>query len=111
MTLESYNALRPTFCFNPHTHTGCDVIFSVITASVYVSIHTPIQGVTRVPVLSQVEAASFNPHTHTGCDLEKISADVPQAEVSIHTPIQGVTSEYAKKTEIPKFQSTHPYRV
>ena len=75
-----------------------------------VSIHTPIQGVTSTKSQEPGGYYSFNPHTHTGCDYVS-SAALNYAQVSIHTPIQGVTSEYAKKTEIPKFQSTHPYRV
>ena len=54
--------------FNPHTHTGCDLWFSAFKRCLKVSIHTPIQGVTRV--------RRCNQH---------------QDRVSIHTPIQGVT--------------------
>ena len=57
-------------------------------ASVEVSIHTPIQGVTNQR-------------------LVKHKAFV----VSIHTPIQGVTYDNSKEWLIEKFQSTHPYRV
>ena len=53
-----------------------------------VSIHTPIQGVTRYCLLSLLASA-----------------------VSIHTPIQGVTAYVAKHGYHFTFQSTHPYRV
>ena len=87
-TLPMLNS--PNFCFNPHTHTGCDRILYVFYLVVSVSIHTPIQGVTttrvasrRIPSVSihtpiqgvtasvflAVGAACFNPHTHTGCDI------------------------------------------
>ena len=55
--------------FNPHTHTGCDVIL----------------------IYKNTITKSFNPHTHTGCDILK-SPERLQYYVSIHTPIQGVTS-------------------
>ena len=53
-----------------------------------VSIHTPIQGVTR---------------NHAKAALPSV--------VSIHTPIQGVTLCYALFGLLVWFQSTHPYRV
>ena len=33
-------------CFNPHTHTGCDINLDWLEVFCIVSIHTPIQGVT-----------------------------------------------------------------
>ena len=39
--------IKSVFCFNPHTHEGCD---------------------NAVPALFHIEH-SFNPHTHEGCDL------------------------------------------
>ena len=77
--------------FNPHTHAGCDSDFLwCLVLSVYVSIHTPTQGVTQTPnneyVLAYVSIHTptqgvtkepdtvrpglfcFNPHTHAGCD-------------------------------------------
>ena len=77
-------------CFNPHTHAGCDSITVVWVGCIWVSIHTPTQGVTpssaasilwlelfqsthprRVWLFSLciVEPKKgFNPHTHAGCD-------------------------------------------
>ena len=55
-------------CFNPHTHTGCDLI--------------TIAYIKRI--------TSFNPHTHTGCDAHILLTN-RFSLVSIHTPIQGVT--------------------
>ena len=56
--------------FNPHTHTGCDPLRIYNAArGEFVSIHTPIQGVTQ------------------GSDTFEFDI-----KVSIHTPIQGVTT-------------------
>ena len=98
-------------CFNPHTHTGCDI---------------PSLGSSKSNI-------SFNPHTHTGCDWETLCLFMQQKTVSIHTPIQGVTFDFPygisavdvsihtpiqgvtyclfMRTSVFRFQSTHPYRV
>ena len=72
LTVCNLSMLNP--CFNPHTHTGCDVVIGLICKTeLAVSIHTPIQGVT---------------HEH--------EQERTQSDVSIHTPIQGVTAYSAK---------------
>ena len=75
-------------CFNPHTHTGCDV--------------------RCLPFLFNI--GCFNPHTHTGCDKNFLQR-YETSWVSIHTPIQGVTARYYQSYQVIEFQSTHPYRV
>ena len=75
--------------FNPHTHTGCDVSSAALNYEQKVSIHTPIQGVTRCSCCGASSTRCFNPHTHTGCDLL-----IPL----LYHPLV-------------LFQSTHPYRV
>ena len=76
------------YCFNPHTHTGCDLRRS----------------------LERRTRTGFNPHTHTGCDDVQICV-ITLIAVSIHTPIQGVTESFCNNLLTPGFQSTHPYRV
>ena len=97
-------------CFNPHTHTGCDVYQGAYLHVWQVSIHTPIQGVTyfttTLPNFFGFQSThpyrvwlkgthftyqriSFNPHTHTGCDGQVLPF-----------PLESLL-----------FQSTHPYRV
>ena len=75
-----------------------------------VSIHTPIQGVTRSAWGWMSPFPCFNPHTHTGCDSYAGQHYAPGG-VSIHTPIQGVTKDCGLKFADMEFQSTHPYRV
>ena len=77
-------------CFNPHTHTGCDVMAKKTIKEQYVSIHTPIQGVTcdgassglvlYVSIHTPIQGVTF---------ITKPVSFLFQ--VSIHTPIQGVT--------------------
>ena len=78
--------------FNPHTHAGCDITADVDADGLYVSIHTPTQGVTpmKLPHCARrkfqsthprrvwlpklaigISSSSFNPHTHAGCDSTK----------------------------------------
>ena len=78
----------PIWSFNPHTHTGCDIIV----------------------VMELIFLTSFNPHTHTGCDIAGGEVAWWWA-VSIHTPIQGVTGRSEYVLYANWFQSTHPYRV
>ena len=61
--------IKSVFCFNPHTHEGCDFLFLKFLFQLHVSIHTPTKGVTghRAPLPSHYR--SFNPHTHEGCDM------------------------------------------
>ena len=82
--------MRMANSFNPHTHTGCDIANDFYRYAKWVSIHTPIQGVTRMMSSNLLMMICFNPHTHTGCDLVIISYR-QLSPVSIHTPIQGVT--------------------
>ena len=139
-----YRVWQPIFwlfvkvtCFNPHTHTGCDwgsqnsmistklfqsthpyrvwlVSLTLARVSARVSIHTPIQGVTKLirkqggtPLKFQsthpyrvwlwqyknwLTNLCFNTHTHTVCDYRFYSPTGEVIQVSIHTPIQGVTA-------------------
>ena len=57
------------FCFNPHTHAGCDNF--------------------QVHAVQNLD--SFNPHTHAGCDHQN-KVNLRMMRVSIHTPTQGVTA-------------------
>ena len=79
-------------CFNPRTHTGCDIVGGGPSGIVAVSIHAPTRGATNTikPTLSFVKPfqsthphgvrpsclaycwiaqIGVNPRTHTGCDL------------------------------------------
>ena len=118
--------------FNPHTHTGCDHLSLVVLSWFYVSIHTPIQGVTidgkhycpdcyvsiHTPILGVTrnlwhsEPCRRFQSTHPYRVWRALPADnADYKEVSIHTPIQGVTHHPLIVQVTTEFQSTHPYRV
>ena len=123
--------IKSVFCFNPHTHEGCDFLFLKFLFQLHVSIHTPTKGVTDLFVRSVVAKpfqsthprrvwlyakwitkgpTSFNPHTHEGCDVN-LSLRVQRYQVSIHTPTKGVTLQPRNSGLQLLFQSTHPRRV
>ena len=57
------------YCFNPHTHEGCDTTFVEHSSDYF----------------------SFNPHTHEGGDVID-NQSMQLSGVSIHTPTKGVTA-------------------
>ena len=102
----------PTACFNPRTHSGCDLqpvssgyavalfqsthplgvrphfIRCVITTRRFQSTH-PL-GVRRRVRLSMILRPCFNPRTHSGCD-KAICEEYTEVWVSIHAPTRGAT--------------------
>ena len=87
--------------FNPHTHTGCDLMPDVDSILPTVSIHTPIQGVTltydneHIPYLVSIHTP-IQGVTRAGSWLPGSS------RVSIHTPIQGVTRQMVLFRLVPR---------
>ena len=72
-------------CFNPHTHEGCDRKVSTVLVGVNVSIHTPTKGVTSRTGTQRTPSWSFNPHTHEGCDGAGFHTGIPQFCFNPHT--------------------------
>ena len=126
---------RLEHCFNPRTHTGCDLHDFVLNLGPnIVSIHAPTRGATRC---SGVRGAlrnsfnprthtgcdralafflfspiSFNPRTHTGCDLHDFVLNLGPNSVSIHAPTRGATFTILFLILVQiLFQSTHPHGV
>ena len=62
--------LDKSYCFNPRTHTGCDI----------------------VPPIPIIINDGFNPRTHTGCD-DIIAYKEVHSIVSIHAPTRGATPD------------------
>ncbi len=125
--------LSTQICFNPRTHTGCDLwLQGGLLLLVQVSIHAPTRGATNTeqiynqihslfqsthphgvrPVFLYVQQhiTSFNPRTHTGCD-KSISDISWQFGVSIHAPTRGATTRGDLIDYVKRFQSTHPHGV
>ena len=77
----------------------------------YVSIHTPIQGVTINELLNDDLALCFNPHTHTGCDMNLASLWAKKNGFNPHTHTGCDHYFLFVASLLHQFQSTHPYRV
>ena len=82
--------IKSVFCFNPHTHEGCDFLFLKFLFQLHVSIHTPTKGVTSphnwfrnnfaVSIHTPTKGVTFTP-----------TSILWVFGVSIHTPTKGVT--------------------
>ena len=98
------------WCFNPHTHEGCDSIYNSLSFCDLVSIHTPTKGVT-----DSVKASSGFTRVSIHTPTKGVTAFLLNRPyiscVSIHTPTKGVTSRIASSLVDSQFQSTHPRRV
>ena len=98
------------FCFNPHTHAGCDKDASELCSGYdRFNPHTHA-GCDPVSLWKTTANKGFNPHTHAGCDRDEIVSSL-SINVSIHTPTQGVTTILIFHDLLKMFQSTHPRRV
>ena len=119
-------------CFNPRTHTGCDLLSGGLSTQAIVSIHAPTRGATTaILAISEsgslfqsthphgvrqcinttyVRVACFNPRTHTGCDTYQ-TLHACADSVSIHAPTRGATSIISLAWSGIEFQSTHPHGV
>ena len=76
--------------FNPHSHEGSDVMTSPSFHVFFISIHTPMKGVTIIaPHLLINKSISI----HTPMKGVTLSANIKKRfiRISIHTPMKGVT--------------------
>ena len=82
--------IKSVFCFNPHTHEGCDLRSDTeMSLNLSFNPHTHEGCDILLPEIL-CTTRCFNPHTHEGCDdLFTFSWDF--CKVSIHTPTKGVT--------------------
>ena len=100
-------------CFNPRTHTGCDLmrLATAMGEKVFQSTHphgVRLSGLKGAIVRTQFQSTHphgvrqhrlrpfsgrvcFNPRTHTGCD-SFVSLCQAASNVSIHAPTRGATS-------------------
>ena len=86
MRMDCY--IHWSYCFNPRTHIGCDIVAHfVFTNRMFQSTHP--HRVRRSFQLLPLASRSFNPRTHIGCDNFSPNAATP----------------------LSVFQSTHPHRV
>ena len=76
-------------CFNPRTHTGCDINARS----------------------NDVDNRSFNPRTHTGCDINARSNDVDNRSFNPRTHTGCDSCFLPSLIYSHMFQSTHPHGV
>ena len=81
--------IKSVFCFNPHTHEGCDFPSQLVSQQFRSFNPHTHEGYDIHPDFHLVGFRGFNPHTHEGCDLYQLISN----------------------SAWPKFQSTHPRRV
>ena len=89
VTLPTEDKRNEFFCFNPHTHTGCDDLCRFLSCC----------------------KLGFNPHTHTGCDL---ASSISKERVICFNPHTHTGCDIRLRLTVMRlglFQSTHPYRV
>ena len=98
-------------CFNPRTHTGCDVISFVDFRRLSVSIHAPTRGATSAfSSLFAPQCLFQSTHPHGVRQSRQQHAILITKFQSTHP--HGVRlAKYAAKHILWQFQSTHPHGV
>ena len=91
-TLCNPSYLAACCCFNPRTHTGCDLLGDNWRVLDRVSIHAPTRGATGGVCDAIPIRRGFNPRTHTGCDIIRCQF-FRLLGVSIHAPTRGATMD------------------
>ena len=95
--------------FNPHSHAGSDCCFLFSKYFLFISIHTPTQGVTEI-AYAKNEFNEISIHTPTQGVTYKWEGLPDTIDISIHTPTQGVTTQWFSELITRIFQSTLPRR-
>ena len=97
--------------FNPHTHTGCDLlawVSFIMAVSFNPHTHTGCDS----PTLNYPGVLPcFNPHTHTGCDSLICLLSALMSSFNPHTHTGCDLFRLTSLSNLLWFQSTHPYRV
>ena len=99
-------------CFNPRTHTGCDLGNTHKRFGYCVSIHAPTRGATKPKTFRYFVPRGFNPRTHTGCDIIYVQGHDLHVcfNPRTHTGCDLRISRHRPSTVL-SFQSTHPHGV
>ena len=99
------------FCFNPHTHEGCDRIFKHFGYDLkeFQSTHPRRVWLSLLWLFCRFFDVSI--HTPTKGVTSRYQQWLSDKVVSIHTPTKGVTPLLSQYKRTILFQSTHPRRV
>ena len=99
------------WCFNPHTHAGCDYWLNAELSAWRVFQSTHPRRVWQRSNIYLCGSVCFNPHTHAGCDYDiKFSYTSKKCfNPHTHAGCDGVCIYHGRFLYM--FQSTHPRRV
>ena len=102
---------RRTSHFNPRTHVGCDVPYTIkIKPETNFNPRTHV-GCDSIACHRFQRACNFNPRTHVGCDAHAVHTVDLEEDISIHAPTWGATATVSVRGVSDTFQSTHPRGV
>ena len=96
-------------CFNPRTHTGCDVPKSTSLPDWWVSIHAPTRGATKALKVNPFPSTFQSTHPH-GVRLHATYSRADVLFVSIHAPTRGATTFEDKLGALAKVSIHAPTR-
>ena len=77
--------------FNPRSHERSDVVITVLTTSISISIHAPTRGATR-DSLKLLPFSVISIHAPTRGATTFLNIDMMIIDISIHAPTRGATS-------------------
>ena len=99
-------------CFNPRTHTGCDLLGKVLTTRLYSFQSTHPHGVRLLIRQHRARRILFqSTHPH-GVRRDSFGGAFNDIAVSIHAPTRGATRGRISGIHVHyTFQSTHPHGV
>ena len=117
------------FNFNPRSHERSDIFFMGVYPKMYISIHAPTRGATKLIKRNSDSSDNFNPRSHERSDsysnhmLHQFQyfnprsherSDIffmgvyPKMYISIHAPTRGATMLSGVPLSTQQFQSTLP---
>ena len=84
-------ALRRSFNFNPRTHVGCDTFPGPLKTLLFISIHAPTWGATRL-VENSADVTQFQSTHSRGVRRRGSKGHADSQGISIHAPTWGATA-------------------
>ena len=96
--------------FNPRSHEGSDVCFSVYNSIKRISIHAPVKGATRRGICNTCTTGNFNPRSREGSDFSVKCQDCVVVLFQSTLPRRERPCEGSVARPTTRFQSTLPRR-
>ena len=76
-----------------------------------ISTHTPVKGVTSIPLQYPCPNFYFNPHTRERCDFKRLPFNISNGQFQPTHPWKVWLNRKGDKITISWFQPTHPWKV